>query len=153
MKTMSEFIMEQEISDLTINDNAEIEVMEGFMKVQAVGAVAECYCEHAAIAEFANENGLNVFSESDESLGKKVWEGVKSFFSNIWEWIKAVVRAVVNIFTKSSIEPSFRTNWLALITSFIGSDAPLPPMNCCPKATAVLLFVGLMNKPFSVMSK
>lgn len=104
MKTMSEFIMEQEISDLTINDNAEIEVMEGFMKVQAVGAVAECYCEHAAIAEFANENGLNVFSESDESLGKKVWEGVKSFFSNIWEWIKAVVRAVVNIFTKSSIE-------------------------------------------------
>lgn len=103
MKTMSEFIMEQEV-DYDINDSAEIQVMESFMKVQAVGAVAECYCEHAAIAEFASENGLNVFSESDDSIGKKVWEGIKAFFSNIWEWLKALVKAVINIFTKSSIE-------------------------------------------------
>lgn len=103
MKTMSEFIMEQE-TNYDINDNAELEVMESFMKVQAVGAVAECYCEHATIAEFAKENGLNVFSESDESIGKKVWEGVKTFFTNIWEWLKALVKAVINIFTKSSLE-------------------------------------------------
>lgn len=102
MKSMTDYIMEQD--SYVIDDNAEFEVMESFMKVQALCAVAECYCEHAAIAEFARENGLNVFSESDDSIGKKLWEGVKTFFTNIWEWLKALVKAVVNIFTKSSLE-------------------------------------------------
>lgn len=101
MKTMSDFIMEQEITTSSAND--EVEIMEGFMRVQAIGAVAECYCEHAAIAAFSEENGLSVFSESD-SVGKKMWEGVKAFFENIWEWLKALVKGVINIFTKSSIE-------------------------------------------------
>ena len=102
MKTMSDFIMEQEISNTSVDN--DLQIMEGFMKVQAIGAVAECYCEHAAIADFAKEAGLNVFSESDDSLGKKMLDGVKTFFETMWRWIKALVKGVINIFTKSSLE-------------------------------------------------
>lgn len=101
MKTMSEFIQEQEI--LVTEDN-DVEIMEGFMKLSAIAAVAECYCEHAAIAGFADSEGLNVFSESVSEVAKKKWDSIKAFFLNIWEWIKAMVKGVINIFTKSALE-------------------------------------------------
>lgn len=102
MKTMSDFIMEQEISTSSVDN--DVEIMEGFMKVQAIGAVAECYCEHAAISEFATEAGLTVFSESDDNIMKKAWNATKEFFTKIWEWLKALVKSVINFFTKSSID-------------------------------------------------
>lgn len=104
MKTMSDFIMESEVSDLEINGNAEIEVMESFMKMTAVAGVAECYCEHAAISAFAESEGLNVFSESDDNIAKKAWGAVKGFFEQIWEWLKAIVKAVIQMITRSSLE-------------------------------------------------
>lgn len=102
MKTMSDFIMEQEISNTSVDN--DMEIMEGFMKVQAIGAVAECYCEHAAISDFATEAGLTVFSESDDNIMKKAWNATKEFFSKIWEWLKALVKSVINFFTKSSLD-------------------------------------------------
>ena len=102
MKTMSDFIMEQEISTSSVDN--DVEIMEGFMKVQAIGAVAECYCEHAAISDFATEAGLTVFSESDDNIMKKAWNATKEFFTKIWEWLKALVKSVINFFTKSSLD-------------------------------------------------
>lgn len=102
MKTMSDFIMEQEITTSSAND--DMEIMEGFMKLSAIGAVAECYCEHAAIAAFSQEAGINVFTESDDSIMKKAWNATKEFFTKIWEWLKALVKSVINFFTKSSID-------------------------------------------------
>lgn len=102
MKTMSDFIMEQEVNTAAVDN--DLEIMEGFMKLSAVGAVAETYCEHAAIAEFATENGISVFTESDDNILKKAWNATKEFFSKIWEWLKALVRGVINFFTKSSLD-------------------------------------------------
>ena len=102
MKTMSDFIMEQEVSTSSVDN--DVEIMEGFMKVQAIGAVAECYCEHAAISDFATEAGLTVFSESDDNIMKKAWNATKEFFTKIWEWLKALVKSVINFFTKSSLD-------------------------------------------------
>ena len=102
MKTMSDFIMEQEVTTSSAND--DMEIMEGFMKLSAIGAVAECYCEHAAIAAFSQEAGINVFTESDDSIMKKAWNATKEFFTKIWEWLKALVKSVINFFTKSSID-------------------------------------------------
>lgn len=102
MKTMSDFIMEQEISNTSVNN--DMEIMESFMKLSAVGAVAETYCEHAAIAEFATENGINVFTESDDNILKKAWDATKEFFTKIWEWLKSLVRGIINFFTKSSLD-------------------------------------------------
>ena len=101
---MSDFIMESEVSDLELNGNAEVEVMESFMKMTAVAGVAECYCEHAAISAFAESEGLSVFSESDDNIAKKAWDAVKSFFEQIWEWLKAIVKAVIQMITRSSLE-------------------------------------------------
>jgi hypothetical protein len=94
--------MEQEITTSSAND--DMEIMEGFMKLSAIGAVAECYCEHAAIAAFSQEAGINVFTESDDSIMKKAWNATKEFFTKIWEWLKALVKSVINFFTKSSID-------------------------------------------------
>lgn len=102
MKTMSDFIMEQEITTSSAND--DMEIMEGFMKMNAIASIAECYCEHAAIAQFATEEGLSVFSESDDNIVKRAWNATKEFFEKIWEWLKALVRSILNIFTKSKID-------------------------------------------------
>lgn len=102
MKTMSDFIMEQEVNTAAVDN--DLEIMEGFMKLSAVGAVAETYCEHAAIAAFAEENGLNVFSESAGDIVNKAWEGTKKFFNTIWEWLKSVVNGIIRFFTKSSVD-------------------------------------------------
>lgn len=102
MKTMSDFIMEQEVNTAAVDN--DLEIMEGFMKLQAIGAVAECYCEHAAISGFATEAGLNVFSESAGDIVNKAWEGTKKFFTTIWEWLKSVVNGIIRFFTKSSVD-------------------------------------------------
>lgn len=102
MKTMSDFIMEQEISTSAVDN--DVEIMESFMKLNAIGAVAECYCEHAAIATFSEEAGLNVFTESDENLFKRAGSAIKEFFEKIWEWLKAMVKTFINLFTKSKID-------------------------------------------------
>lgn len=104
MKTMSDFIMEQEVTDVDVNENVDVEVMECFMRMNAVASVAECYCEHAAIAAFTESEGLSVFSESDDNIAKKAWGAVKDFFSMIWDWLKAVVKAVIQMITRSSLE-------------------------------------------------
>lgn len=104
MRTMSEFIMEQEVTTEDINENIDVEVMESFMKMTAIAGVAECYCEHAAISAFAESEGLSVFSESDENIFKKAWGSVKSFFEMIWDWLKAIVKAVIQMITRSSLE-------------------------------------------------
>lgn len=102
MRTMSDFIMEQETT--TSGYDNDMEIMEGFMQLSAISAVAECYCEHAAIAEFATESGLNVFTESDDNIMKKAWDATKTFFSKIWEWLKSVVNGIIRFFTKSSVD-------------------------------------------------
>lgn len=101
MKTMSDFIMEQETEFI---DN-DISVLEGFMKVQAIGAVAECYCEHAAIAAFCESAEIpSVFTESDESLGKRMWGSLKAWFEHIVEWFKAIVKGIISFFTSKKID-------------------------------------------------
>ncbi len=99
---MSDFIMEQEANTASVDN--DLEIMEGFMNVLKIGAVAEAYCEHAAIAGFAAENGLNVFSESAGDIVNKAWEGTKKFFNTIWEWLKSVVNGIIRFFTKSSVD-------------------------------------------------
>lgn len=102
MKTMSDFIMEQEITTSSAND--DMEIMESFMKMNAIASIAECYCEHAAIAQFATEEGFSVFSESDDNIVKRAWNTTKEFFEKIWEWLKALVKSIINIFTKSKVD-------------------------------------------------
>lgn len=101
MKTMSDFIMEQETDSIS----SDLSVLEGFMKVQAVGAVAECYCEHAAISAFCESADIaSVFTESDESLGKKVLGSLRAWFDHMVEWFKAIVKGIISFFTTKKID-------------------------------------------------
>ena len=62
MKTMSDFIMEQDVVAAPVAEVTDVEIMESFMKMNAVAAVVDCYVEHAAIASFAESENLNVFA-------------------------------------------------------------------------------------------
>ena len=109
MKTMSDFIMEQEISLNEVDD--DVEIMESFMQMTAIGAVAECYCEHAAIAEFAAAEDIEVFSESVGDIAKKAIGSTKKFFATMWRWIKAIAQSILNFFTKSKIDKVIAKIW------------------------------------------
>lgn len=101
MKSMSDYIMEQETGTIT----SDVSVLEGFMKVQALCAVAECYCEHATIAAFCESADIaSVFTESDESIGKKALGTIKAWFEHIIEWFKAIVKGIISFFTTKKID-------------------------------------------------
>jgi hypothetical protein len=93
--------MEQETEAIA----SDVSVLEGFMKVQAVGAVAECYCEHAVIAAFCEDAEIeSVFTESDDSIGKKALGSIKAWFLHIIEWFKAIVKGIISFFTSKKID-------------------------------------------------
>lgn len=101
MKTMSDFIMEQEIGTVT----SDVSVLESFMKLQAVGAVAECYCEHAAIAAFCEDAEIeSIFTESDASILKKAGASFLAWIMHAYEWLKAIVKGIISFFTTKKID-------------------------------------------------
>lgn len=104
MKTMSDFIMEQEQTTAVNSADNDLQIMESFMKLNAIGAVAECYAEHAAIAKFAENAGVHIFTESSEETHSKVLQAVGNFFKNIWEWLCSLVRGVLHVFHKMALK-------------------------------------------------
>lgn len=105
MKTMSDFIMEQDV--VTTSQTEEVtdaEIMESFMKMNAVASVVDCYIEHAAIAAFAESENLNVFTESGDDVKEKKNGGIKKWLQSIWTWLKNLVRSVVQFVTGNHLD-------------------------------------------------
>ena len=104
MKTMSDFIMEQDVVAAPVAEVTDVEIMESFMKMNAVAAVVDCYVEHAAIASFAESENLNVFTESADDVNAKKAGGFKKFLNAIWTWLKNIVRAVTQFITGNHLD-------------------------------------------------
>ena len=95
MKTMSDFIMEQEVTSTSVETEVtDVDIMESFMKMNAIAAVADCYIEHAAIAAFAESEGLNVFTESADDVKEKKDNIFKRMFTAILDWFKKIIGAI-----------------------------------------------------------
>lgn len=104
MKTMSDFIMEQDVVTAPAEDVTDVEIMESFMKMNAVASVVDCYIEHAAIAAFAESENLNVFTESGDDVKEKKNGGIKKWLQSIWTWLKNLVRSVVQFVTGNHLD-------------------------------------------------
>lgn len=101
---MSDFIMEQDVVAAPVAEVTDVEIMESFMKMNAVAAVVDCYVEHAAIASFAESENLNVFAESADDVNTKKAGGFKKFLNTIWTWLKNIVRAVAQFVTGNHLD-------------------------------------------------
>jgi hypothetical protein len=96
--------MEQDVVASPVAEVTDVEIMESFMKMNAVAAVVDCYVEHAAIASFAESENLNVFAESADDVNTKKAGGFKKFLNTIWTWLKNIVRAVTQFITGNHLD-------------------------------------------------
>lgn len=105
MKTMSDFIMEQDVVTAAQTEEVtDVEIMESFMKMNAVAAVVDCYIEHAAIASFAESENLNVFTESADDVKEKKDNVFKRMFTAIFEWFKKLIGAIATFLGANKLD-------------------------------------------------
>lgn len=109
MKTMTEFIMEQEAPQVEVVEESfnEADLVSQFMALQAASANMSCVMEYAAIAEFCNKNEINMpeslVQEGFRDVMDKVFEAISNFFQKIADWFKSLVKGASSAFSKSKI--------------------------------------------------
>lgn len=126
MKTMTEFIMEQEAPQVVEESFNEADLVSQFMALQAASANLSCVMEFAAIAEFCNENEINMpeslVQEGFADVMDKVFEAISNFFQKIADWFKSLVKGASAAFSKSKI-----TELIAKLKSAKFADAANVP--------------------------
>lgn len=109
MKTMTEFIMEQEAptEELLCESFNENELVSQFMALQAASANLDCMFEYATIANFCEANELTMpeklvqegFVDSLKSIGKSIAD----WFKRVIEWFKGIIKGTSTAFAKAKI--------------------------------------------------
>lgn len=107
MKTMTEFIMEQEAPQVVEESFNEADLVSQFMALQAASANMSCILEFATIAEFCNENEIkmpeSLVQEGFADVMDKIFTGIANFFQKIVDWFKGLVKGASATFSKAKI--------------------------------------------------
>lgn len=108
MKTISEFIMEQETGSVITNNGESLE--KSFAESAAAVSLANCYMEQAILMEFVSENGFdsmtivqeagaetkpNIFKRMGGALAN-AWKAIVKFFKTIWAKITGFFKSKMN---------------------------------------------------------
>lgn len=108
MKTMTEFIMEQEAPQVVEESFNEADLVSQFMALQAASANMSCILEFATIAEFCESNEINMpeslVQEGFMDFLDKVREGIANFFQKIADWFKGLIKGATATFSKAKIQ-------------------------------------------------
>ena len=102
MKSMTDFIMEQEAPQVVEEAFNENELVSDFMGVCAASANVACVLECASIVEFCTANEIAVPSIIQESWAD-FWGAIKNFFKKIADWFKSLVKGTTAVFAKAKI--------------------------------------------------
>ncbi len=102
MKSMTDFIMEQEAPQVVEEAFNENELVSNFMGVCAASANVTCVLECANIVEFCNANDIAVPSIIQESWAD-FWGAIKNFFKKIADWFKSLVKGTTAVFAKNKL--------------------------------------------------
>lgn len=102
MKSMTDFIMEQEAPQVVEESFNENELVSNFMGVCAASANLTCVLECANIVEFCNANDIAVPSIIQEGWAD-FWTGFKNFFKRIADWFKSLVKGTTAVFAKNKL--------------------------------------------------
>lgn len=107
MKTMTEFIMEQEAPQVVEESFNEADLVSQFMALQAASANMSCILEFATIAEFCNENEIkmpeSLVQEGFADVMDKIFTGIANFFQKIVDWFKGLIKGASATFSKAKI--------------------------------------------------
>lgn len=116
MKSMTDFIMEQETPVVVEESFNENELVSNFMGVCAASANVTCVLECASIVEFCNANDIAVPSIIQEGWAD-FWTSIKNFFKKIADWFKSLVKGTTAVFAKNKL-----TSLIAKLRTFDKSE-------------------------------
>ena len=117
MKSMTDFIMEQEAPQVVEESFNENELVSNFMGVCAASANVTCVLECANIVNFCNANDIAIPSIIQEGWAD-FWQAVKDFFKNIGAWFKSLVKGTTAGFAKNKL-----TSLIAKLKTFDGEES------------------------------
>ena len=107
MKSMTDFIMEQEMPSVEEEVFNESALVSQFMGMQAAAAEMNCIYEYASIATFCESNDIEIpemlVQEGFKDVMDKIWTGISNFFKKIADWFKSLVKGTVSTFSASKL--------------------------------------------------
>lgn len=107
MKSMTDFIMEQEMPSVEEEVFSESALVSQFMGMQAAAAEMSCIYEYASIATFCESNDIEIpemlVQEGFKDVMDKIWTGISNFFKKIADWFKSLVKGTVATFSASKL--------------------------------------------------
>lgn len=107
MKSMTDFIMEQEMPSVEEEVFNEAALVSQFMGMQAAAAEMSCIYEYASIATFCESNDIEIpemlVQEGFKDTMNKIWTGISNFFKKIADWFKSLVKGTVSTFSASKL--------------------------------------------------
>lgn len=107
MKSMTDFIMEQEMPSVEEEVFNESALVSQFMAVQAAAAEMNCIYEYASIATFCESNDIEMpemlVQEGFKDVMNNIWTAISNFFTKIAEWFKSLVKGTVATFSAAKL--------------------------------------------------
>ena len=107
MKSMTDFIMEQEMPSVEEEVFNESALVSQFMAVQAAVAEMNCIYEYASIVTFCESNDIEIPEMLVQEGFKDTWNailtGISNFFKKIADWFKSLVKGTVATFSASKL--------------------------------------------------
>lgn len=107
MKSMTDFIMEQEMPSVEEEVFNESALVSQFMGMQAAAAEMNCIYEYASIATFCESNDIEIpemlVQEGFKDVMNKILTGISNFFKKIADWFKSLVKGTVATFSASKL--------------------------------------------------
>lgn len=107
MKSMTDFIMEQEMPSVEEEVFNESALVSQFMGMQAAAAEMNCIYEYASIVTFCESNDIEIpemlVQEGFRDVMNKIWTGISNFFKKIADWFKSLVKGTVATFSASKL--------------------------------------------------
>lgn len=108
MKSMTDFIMEQEQPAVVTESYTDADLVSDYMSLCAASANMACIYECATIVEFCQANDIAIpdtlVQEGFSEFMSKIWKGIADFFEKIAEWFKGLVKKSTSTFAKASIQ-------------------------------------------------
>lgn len=122
MKSMTDFIMEQETVKVVEEEFDEAKLVSEYMAVCAAAANVACVCEYASIASFCEANGIEAPALIQEGATLDAILGaIGGFFQRIAEWFLGFVKGVTKAAGKAKI-----SELIAKLKSLDNQDERIP---------------------------
>ena len=143
MKSMTDFIMEQEMPSVEEEVFNESALVSQFMGMQAAAAEMNCIYEYASIVTFCESNDIEIPEMLVQEGFKDTWNailtGISNFFKKIADWFKSLVKGTVATFSSAKL------NEIIAKLETYSADEPLTEKKIIHPAIIYVHIVGALE--------